>query len=110
MRIPMQPGLPRNSAQGGCLANAKGRYRMAMSRVDFRARLVSFESNAFQELRKAQEFVLDEYADRLADAPHVAIELPTGVGKTLIALLLADYALDRELTVTYLAGRSEERR
>ena len=55
-------------------------------------------------LRAAQAHILTAYAEGHADRPDVAIELPTGVGKTLIALLLADFALDRGWSVAYLAG------
>jgi hypothetical protein len=37
-------------------------------------------------------------------SPDVGIELPTGEGKTLIGLLIADWALDEGLSVAYLTG------
>ncbi|MEP7379137.1 MAG: DEAD/DEAH box helicase family protein [Chloroflexota bacterium] len=71
---------------------------------DFAARLGQFGSSKYEELRDSQAHVLDTYARQYANASDVAIELPTGVGKTLIALLLADHALDRGWSVAYLAG------
>jgi len=52
--------------------------------------LKSFRSEKFKELWPAQDYVLKEYAVEFKDKPDVAIELPTGAGKTLIALLIAE--------------------
>jgi len=71
---------------------------------DFRERLRALGSAKYTDLRGAQAHVLSAYAQGFESAPDVAIELPTGVGKTLIALLLADYALDRGWSVAYLTG------
>lgn len=70
----------------------------------FRERLRSHASAVYQELRPAQEHVLDVFEHDFATVPDVGIELPTGVGKTLIALLLADRALDEGMSVAYLTG------
>jgi len=50
--------------------------------------LVSFQSDKFQQLRDAQQFVLTDYSTKRLSSSDVAIELPTGAGKTLIALLI----------------------
>lgn len=71
---------------------------------DFAARLKALGSAEYSTLRDAQAHALAAYADRHETTPDLAIELPTGVGKTLIALLLADYALDRGWSVAYLTG------
>jgi hypothetical protein len=71
---------------------------------DFGPRLGAFNSPVYRKLFPAQEHVLVRYAAQYLDNPNVAIELPTGVGKTLIALLLADYALERGWAVAYLTG------
>jgi hypothetical protein len=71
---------------------------------DFEARLRKLESTKYEQLRPAQGHILGAYAEAHVDSADVAIELPTGVGKTLIALLLADLALDRGWSVAYLAG------
>jgi hypothetical protein len=57
---------------------------------DYSQFLSSFRSDKFQSLRDAQDYVLCEYATRYNSCPDVAIELPTGAGKTLIALLIAE--------------------
>ena len=71
---------------------------------NFGERLAAFNSPRFERLRPAQEHVLEQYLTSHVDTRDLAIELPTGVGKTLIALLIADYALDRGRAVAYLAG------
>src|SRR5258706_9719632 len=57
--------------------------------TDFAAFLRSFQSQKFQELRAAQAYVLSQYNTFLATS-DVGVELPTGAGKTLIALLIAE--------------------
>jgi len=52
--------------------------------------LTSFTSSKFQSLWPAQAHMLDAYAMTFSSEPDVAIELPTGAGKTLIALLIAE--------------------
>ena len=52
--------------------------------------LTELNSAKFQALRPAQERVLGEYLDKFEGAADVAVELPTGAGKTLIALLIAE--------------------
>lgn len=75
-----------------------------MTGDDFEARLAAFKSKEFSDLRTAQAHVLDAYATEHAATRDLAIELPTGVGKTLIALLIADAALDEGKSVAYLTG------
>jgi len=57
---------------------------------DYAEFLSSFDSDKFQELWPAQAYVLDAYSDTFASKRDVAIELPTGAGKTPIALLIAE--------------------
>lgn len=52
--------------------------------------LTSFHSQKFKELWPAQDYVLKKYSDEFTNMSDVAIELPTGAGKTLIALLIAE--------------------
>src|SRR3954470_19870631 len=60
--------------------------------TDFEAFLGTLNSQKFRALRPAQAHVLEQY--NLALAGHdVGIELPTGAGKTLIALLIAEHFL-----------------
>ena len=75
-----------------------------MSRVDFESRFLPFKSKTYPDLRDAQKYVLGAYAETHLETPDVAIELSTGIGKTLIALLIADYALDQGRSVAYLTG------
>jgi len=56
---------------------------------DYSAFLTSFQSAKFKTLRPARKHILDKYGTFEA-AEDVAIELPTGAGKTLIALLIAE--------------------
>lgn len=71
---------------------------------DFDARLEVFESATFKELRPGQRQVLSAYAADHLDTSDLAIEMPTGEGKTLLALLIADWALDQGRSVAYLTG------
>ncbi|MBA7712109.1 hypothetical protein ES703_121079 [subsurface metagenome] len=52
--------------------------------------LTSFHSQKFKELWPAQDYVLKKYSDEFINKPDIAIELPAGAGKTLIALLIAE--------------------
>ena len=52
--------------------------------------LAELNSAKFQVLRPAQERVLGEYLGKYEGDADVAVELPTGAGKTLIALLIAE--------------------
>ena len=72
--------------------------------IDFRVRLNRFGSNKCRELRAGQTLVLDEYAANHEQTRDLAIEMPTGDGKTLVALLIADSALDKGRSVAYLTG------
>lgn len=74
---------------------------------DFDDRLARFESATFTELRPGQRLVLREYANSHLDTPDLAIEMPTGEGKTLVALLAADWALDQGWSVAYLTGTKQ---
>jgi hypothetical protein len=57
---------------------------------DYAQFLSSFHSDKFRSLRDAQDYVLREYATGYVSCLDVAIELPTGAGKTPIALLIAE--------------------
>lgn len=73
--------------------------------LDFVSRLASFESAQYEELRPDQLRALEGYAAHV-DADDIAVELPTGYGKTLVALMIADLALERGQTVAYLTGNN----
>jgi len=71
--------------------------------VEFEDRLAGFKSARYPELRPPQARALEGYSRDRREA-DLAIELPTGYGKTLVALLIADLALEDGQTVAYLAG------
>ncbi|MGW5740655.1 DEAD/DEAH box helicase family protein [Amycolatopsis sp. NPDC003861] len=74
------------------------------AKPDFEQNLVDFGSAKFRELRPGQRQVLTAYADQHLDTADLTIEMPTGEGKTLLALLIADHALTRGWSVAYLTG------
>ena len=76
------------------------------SDLDFEARLASFSSARYTSLRGPQAAALGGYAAHI-DQRDLAIELPTGYGKTLLALLIADLALETGSTVAYLTGNNQ---
>src|SRR5687768_16251668 len=59
-------------------------------KVDYEAVLTQFGSTEYRELRPAQRAVLNQYAAEFTGIQDVAVELPTGAGKSLIALLIAE--------------------
>lgn len=52
--------------------------------------LEGFNSTKFSELWPAQKHVLEKYSSECVNVKDLAIELPTGAGKTLIALLVSE--------------------
>src|SRR2546426_1138699 len=58
----------------------------------------------FAKLREAQAAALQTYVDSAHAWPDVAIELPTGSGKTLIALLVLEYWRKEGKRVAILTG------
>ena len=72
--------------------------------VDYAKLLTSLGSAGFRELRPAQDAALARYSAGHSTTGDLAIELPTGAGKSLIALLICE-ALRREgATVAVLTG------
>ncbi|WP_329159872.1 DEAD/DEAH box helicase family protein [Streptomyces sp. NBC_01717] len=74
------------------------------AKPNFEQNLADFGSARFTQLRPGQRQVLAAYAEQHLDATDLAIEMPTGEGKTLLALLIADHALSRGWSVAYLTG------
>lgn len=72
--------------------------------VDYAALLQSLNSSAFTELRPAQAAALESYATSHSATPDLAIELPTGAGKSLIALLICEAWRREGATVAVLTG------
>jgi hypothetical protein len=62
------------------------------------------DNTKFSRLRPAQEHALQAYARDAHAASDIAIELPTGAGKTLIALLILEYWRKQGRTVAILTG------
>ncbi len=58
--------------------------------IDYPALLARMGSERFAELRPAQQEVLNRYAAEHSAALDLAIQLPTGAGKSLIALLIGE--------------------
>lgn len=58
--------------------------------VDYAKLLAELGSNVYQQLRPAQESVLGNYSQEHFALADVGVELPTGAGKSLIALLIAE--------------------
>ena len=58
--------------------------------ADYAELLAEFTSHRFSTLRPAQAAVLTRYAAEHSDSSDVAIELPTGAGKSLVALLICE--------------------
>ena len=74
---------------------------------DFDQYLESLGSKKFQSLWPAQKHILDAYGTQFLDAKDakdVGIELPTGAGKTLIALLIGGRWLESRKKVVILSA------
>ncbi|NQW18413.1 MAG: DEAD/DEAH box helicase family protein [Chloroflexi bacterium] len=67
---------------------------------DYQQFLDGLQSEKFSRLLPSQSHVLQDYSSDFSDRNDVAIELPTGAGKTLISLLIAeDWRRDRKKVV-----------
>lgn len=82
------------------------RSALVTTELDFEARLASFSSDRYHNLRKPQQLALHGYTAHQDDL-DIAAELPTGYGKTLVGLLVADLALENGSTVAYLTGNNQ---
>lgn len=94
------PGAP-NGSEGapGADDGATGHNGWVPS-LDFAERLDGLAPGVYSDgLRPAQAHVLDRFAESHTGTSDVGIELPTGEGKTLIGLLIADWALDEGMSV-----------
>lgn len=77
---------------------------MTIEPPDFEKLLQELGSKRFKSLRGAQASVLQAYASQFLEAPDLAIELPTGAGKSLIALLIGEAWRREDRTVALLTG------
>lgn len=73
-------------------------------RTDYAALLAQLDSSAFPTLREAQAAALALYAAEHAETADLAIELPTGAGKSLIALLICEAWRREGLSAAMLTG------
>ena len=71
---------------------------------DFEQYLGDLNSEKFQSLWPAQKHILGSYGTKFLDAKDVGIELPTGAGKTLIALLIGGKWLESRKKVVILSA------
>ena len=75
-----------------------------MPEYDFEKYLEDLGSNKFQQLWPAQKHILNAYETKFGDAKDIGIELPTGAGKTLIALLIGGKWLESGKKVVILSA------
>lgn len=76
---------------------------------DYGAYLAGLNSAKFRQLWPSQAHVLAEYAANFAAKRDVAVELPTGAGKTLIALLVAGAWLEAGKKAAILISKQDSR-
>ena len=72
--------------------------------IDYLKLLADLGSSTFTDLRPAQVAALGIYSAGYTGAPDLAIELPTGAGKSLIALLIGEAWRRDGKTVAVLTG------
>ena len=73
-------------------------------REDFAQYLETLGSTKFQHLWPAQTHILDAYGTDFLKVRDIGIELPTGAGKTLIALLIGGQCLKSRKKVVILSA------
>jgi len=72
--------------------------------IDYVQLLSELGSATFTDLRPAQVAALERYSADHSATPDLAIELPTGAGKSLIALLICEAWRREGKTVAVLTG------
>jgi len=77
---------------------------MSSEKIDWQARLKAKRSTKFEELYPAQEAALNSYSAEFIKTPSIAIELPTGSGKSLIALMILDFWMEQKKRTAVLCG------
>src|SRR5882672_3962151 len=71
---------------------------------DYHAYLNRLNSPKFRRLWPSQDYVLGAYSASFGPKRDLAVELPTGAGKTLIALLVAGAWLEEDRRVAVLSA------
>lgn len=77
---------------------------MSRQKIDWQLRLKAKNSTKFEELYPSQEVALDSYSSEFFNIPNIAVELPTGTGKSLIALMILDFWMEQGLRTAVLCG------
>ena len=72
--------------------------------IGWQARLTARRSAKFELLYPAQAAALNRYATEFLKEPNIAFELPTGAGKTLIALMILDFWIAQGRKAAVLCG------
>jgi hypothetical protein len=72
--------------------------------ADYVGLLAELASARFSHLRDSQRAALDAYAAQHTTSPDLAVELPTGAGKSLIALLICEAWRREGASVAILTG------
>ena len=75
-----------------------------MAQLDFAERLQDLAPGVFPNGLRPRSTCWPSSPTVTPRPSDVGIELPTGEGKTLIGLLIADWALDEGMAVAYLTG------
>lgn len=76
----------------------------SVAKIDWQSRLTSKRSSKFAKLYPAQEAALSSYSETFLKTPTVAVELPTGSGKSLIALMILDFWMEQRKRTAVLCG------
>jgi len=73
-------------------------------KIDWQSRLKAKNSAKFEQLDPAQEVALNSYSSQFIEVPNIAVELPTGSGKSLIALMILDFWMEQGMRTAVLCG------
>lgn len=77
---------------------------ISRQKIDWQSRLKAKNSAKFEQLDPAQEVALNSYSSQFIEVPNIAVELPTGSGKSLIALMILDFWMEQGMRTAVLCG------